>query len=66
MHQIEEQELIAHALDLKPAPAGGDNGNVQPPQPASERAPMPAAPQAARQAAVAAPATAGAQHPVSD
>jgi 2-oxoglutarate dehydrogenase E1 component len=78
MHQIEEQELIAHALDLKPSPAGGGgnaqgdngsgkgNGNANGGQPSSERAPMPAAAPGAREAAVAAPATAGAQHPVSD
>jgi 2-oxoglutarate dehydrogenase E1 component len=72
MHQIEEAELIAHALDLKPpaaapaAAAGKDKEVGAGGPPASERAPLPPAPPAARQAAVAAPATAGSQHPVSD
>ena len=56
MHEIEELELITHALDLKPktAPAKS-NGDA--PQ---------SAPGGAVEAAVAAPATAGSQHPVSD
>jgi 2-oxoglutarate dehydrogenase E1 component len=66
MHEIEEQELIAHALDLKPTPAGANgNGNgsgdkdVAPPKPAAERAPMPPAAKGAREAAVSVPASAG-------
>jgi 2-oxoglutarate dehydrogenase E1 component len=70
MHEIEEQELLMHALDLKPAggtAAGAGNGkDVAPAKPECERAPLPPAPSGVRQAAVAAPATAGSQHPVSD
>ena len=70
MHEIEETEVIAHALDLKPAPAagqpaaaaaqpaGGSNGNGEPAEPAKSNG--------AREAAATAPATAGSQVPVSD
>jgi 2-oxoglutarate dehydrogenase E1 component len=55
MHEIEEAELIAHALDLKvPAGSNGNNGQPTP------------APSSARAAAAAAPAKASAQVPVSD
>jgi 2-oxoglutarate dehydrogenase E1 component len=58
MHQVEEQEIIAHALEIKtrdkqPAGANGANGATTPPN-------------GATQAAAAAPATAGTQTPVSD
>jgi 2-oxoglutarate dehydrogenase E1 component len=80
MHEIEEAELISHALDLQPAaaapaaapqPAGGNgngNGNNNGAV-ASSAAPAPQANSAgagARQAAASAPASAGSQLPVSD
>jgi 2-oxoglutarate dehydrogenase E1 component len=64
MHEIEEQELIAHALDLKAKSAaavpvganGNGNGNGDTPHPSA----------GAREAAITAPATASSQQPVSD
>ncbi len=67
MHEIEEVELIAQALDLKLAPAADNsNGKDGASPPTGEHAPLASAPKGVRQAAVAAPATAGSQHPVSD
>jgi 2-oxoglutarate dehydrogenase E1 component len=77
MHEIEEAELISHALDLQPAAAtapaaapqaagsngNGNNGAVT----TTAAAPQPGGTSAgARQAAASAPASAGSQHPVSD
>jgi 2-oxoglutarate dehydrogenase E1 component len=73
MHEIEEAELISHALDLQPAAApvpqaAGANGNGN----KNGAVGATGAPQAggtgagARQAAASAPASAGSQHPVSD
>jgi 2-oxoglutarate dehydrogenase complex dehydrogenase (E1) component-like enzyme len=63
MHQIEEQEIIAHALELKPkaeaAKAGASRaeGAKAPPTPVSD---------GIKQVAAAVPATASSQTPVSD
>jgi 2-oxoglutarate dehydrogenase E1 component len=80
MHEIEEAELISHALDLQPAAAtapaaapqaAGSNGNgnngAVTTTTAAAAAPQPGGTSAgARQAAASAPASAGSQHPVSD
>jgi 2-oxoglutarate dehydrogenase E1 component len=80
MHEIEEAELITHALDIQPAAAGaaaapqaaGANGNGNSNGAVAAGSASSSAPQAnstgsgARQAAASAPASAGSQLPVSD
>jgi len=62
MHQVEEQEIIAHALEIAPMDKGAAGGATS----AAKGEAGAGAGTGAQAAAVSAPATAGAQTPVSD